>query len=160
MLGQNHLIEWPGACRTTQRLENSIKQRVSYGAQSNDLTHSTYSCNQNTPSITQHILANAPYMTDYKPNMIIIESSTELQLSVLEVLYITKFQPILCKQKDFYNLFLFNPNEYTTIKSDLIQKKKTKKNHTNPSRYRHPTILVFFSLLKNKCKNYEFYINT
>ena len=50
-------------------------------------------------------------------------SSSELQLSMLEVLYITKYQPALCKQKEFYNLLLFNPTDYIATKPDLIQEK-------------------------------------
>ena len=40
------------------------------------------------------------------------------------MLYIAKHQPIICKQKEFYNLHLFNP---TTTKHDLV-KNKTKQN--------------------------------
>ena len=49
------------------------------------------------------------------------------------MLYITKYQPILCKQKEFYNFLLFNPTDYTVIKPDLVQE-KTKKNQTIPPR--------------------------
>ena len=57
-------------------------------------------------------------------------SKTELQLSVLKVLYIIKYQPALCKQKEFYNLLLFNPADYTVTKPDQVQEKE---NITNSS---------------------------
>ena len=62
---------------------------------------------------------------------ILESSSSELQLSVLEVLYITKYQPTFCKQKEFY--LLLNLTDYTLTKFHLVQE-KTKMNHTNPFR--------------------------
>ena len=53
-------------------------------------------------------------------------SCSVLQLSVLEAFYITKYQPALCKQKEFYNLPLFNPTDYTATKANLIQEKRKK----------------------------------
>ena len=44
-------------------------------------------------------------------------------MSVLEALYITEYQPTLCKQKEFYNL-LFNPSDYIATKPDFVQIKK------------------------------------
>ena len=49
-------------------------------------------------------------------------SGSELQRSVPEVLYITKYQPALCKQKEFYNLF-FNPTDYNATKPDFVREK-------------------------------------
>ena len=54
-------------------------------------------------------------------------SSSELQLAVREVLFITKYQPTLCKQKEFYNILLFNSTDYTATKPDFIQEKLQKK---------------------------------
>ena len=42
----------------------------------------------------------------------------------------TKYQPDLYKQKEFYNLLLFNPPDYIATKSDLVQEKML----TNPFR--------------------------
>ena len=51
-------------------------------------------------------------------------SHSKLHLSLLEMLNITKHQPILCKQKEFYNLLLPNPADYSTIWHDLVKEKK------------------------------------
>ena len=60
----------------------------------------------------------------------LIPLGSGLQLLVLKVLYITKHQPTLCRQKEFYNLHLFNFDNYTVTEPDLIQEKKnlTRKN--------------------------------
>ena len=34
------------------------------------------------------------------------------------MVYITKYQPILCKQKEFYNLLLSNLTDYTATKPE------------------------------------------
>ena len=95
---------------------------------SNGLTYSTDLCNQNAPSsVTQRLLANALCINAYNSITILEVSNRELQLSVLEVLYITKYQPTLCKQKEFYNLLIFNPTNYIAIKSDLVKKKQKNK---------------------------------
>ena len=73
---------------------------------------------------------NALCRDAYNLNMFTIleVANSELQLSVQETLYITEHQPILCEQKEFYNLLLFNLIDYTTTKQDLV-KEKTKENH-------------------------------
>ena len=80
---------------------------------------------QSAPSITQHLLANPPSTSDYNPNIFTLldTSSSKLQLLVLKVLYITKYQLALCKQKEFYILPLFNPIDYSGTKPDLVVEK-------------------------------------
>ena len=73
--------------------------------QSNSLTRLTDLCNQKVPSsITHHLLVNVICINAYNLNIFTIlkVSKNELQLSVLEVLSITKYQPTLCKQKEFF----------------------------------------------------------
>ena len=84
-------------------------------------------------SVTRHLLSNAFCTDAYKTNTFNKGSNSELQLSILEMFYITKHQLILCKQKVFHNLLLFNPTDYTTTKPDLV-KEKVKENSTNSSR--------------------------
>ena len=93
--------------------------------QLNSLTRSTYSYNQNVPPITRHLLSNSSCANAYNSNIFIIlaVSNSELQLSALDALYTTEYQPTLCNQKNFYNLLSFNPNDYTATKPDLIQEK-------------------------------------
>ena len=55
--------------------------------------------------------------------MVTSHQSSKLQLLVLKALYITKYQPVLCKQKEFYNILLFNLTDYIATKLDLIQEK-------------------------------------
>ena len=96
------------------------------GIRSNSLIRSTSSSNQNVPSsVIQHSLANLHCTSAYNLNMFIIleNTGTELQLSVLEVLYIIKYQPILCKQKELYYLLFFNPSDYTATKLDQVKNK-------------------------------------
>ena len=80
-------------------------------------------CNQSVTSIFQHLLAN-PHCA-YNPNMFTILDTmgSELQLSVLELLYITEYWLALYKQKDFNNHLLFNSINYTATKPDLVFKK-------------------------------------
>ena len=75
-------------------------------------------------------------------------SSSELQLSVLNVLYITKYQPILCKQKEFYNLLSFNSTVYPATKPDLVPEKTKEKFVPIPpgNFFSFFTSLGFFSL--------------
>ena len=49
-------------------------------------------------------------------------SDSELQLSVLEALYITRYQSAFCKPNEFYNLLLFNPTDNTATKPELKKK--------------------------------------
>ena len=53
---------------------------------------------------------------------IIEVSNSELQLSILEAFYITKYQTTFCKQKDFYNLFVEKRKiSYFGLARNLIQ---------------------------------------
>ena len=58
-------------------------------------------------------------------------SNNKLDLSVLKALIITKHQPLLCKQKEFYALLLFNTIDFNISTSDLVGE-ENKVNHTYP----------------------------
>ena len=95
---------------TIQRLENRIKHVI----HSNGLTRWMNFDIQNLfSSITQHLLDSSLCADTSNLNMFTIlkVSNNELQLSVVEALLITKHQPVLCEQKEFYKLLLFNPKD-------------------------------------------------
>ena len=73
----------------------------------------------------QHLLDNPACATKYNPKMFTIleTSDNELHLSVLKALNIIKYHPSLCKWKQFYKLFLFNINDFTTTKLESFREK-------------------------------------
>ena len=54
-----------------KRMGNRIKQRVPLICDQNGLTLLNESCNLNSPSITQLVLANSPRSDEYTPNIYI-----------------------------------------------------------------------------------------
>ena len=67
------------------------------------------------------------------------------------MLYITKYQPALCKQNEFYNLILFNLTDYTATNPNLVQgkNKKTLTNHSGKTFFLFLFLgFFFFFLLK------------
>ena len=80
--------------------------------------------NQNAPyAIMHHLLANKTSMFS-----ILDTTSTDIQLSTLDTIYITTYQLALCKQKDFYNLLIFKSIDHTSTKPGLSEKKKGETN--------------------------------
>ena len=96
---------------TTQRLDIKINQHIPPHIRTNTWNHSIVLSHQNPPStIACHLQENLVCATVYNPTMFFIldSSSTELHLSILEVFLITKFQPKLGIQKEFYILILIS----------------------------------------------------
>ena len=96
--------------RTSQRLDIRMNLHIPCHIFTATLNYSAMSSNQNPPSaIARHLLDNLASSTAYNPIMfsIIVSSSNELHLSILDGFLFTKYQPELYIQKHFYTLILF-----------------------------------------------------
>ena len=93
------------------RLDIRMNQQIPLNICTNIFDYTTASSNQTLSSaLARHLLDNLVCAATYSPTMFtMLERSTnELHLSIIENLLITKYQQVLCNQKQFYVPLLFN----------------------------------------------------
>ena len=103
--------------RTSQRLEDQIKQHVPRSIANPPASHNrqslSHSCKANTRpqqfhefSIGQHLLDNAQCALHYsnKKFSILARGRFSFHLSALEATFVKSLNPLLCKQKEFVSL--------------------------------------------------------
>ena len=103
--------------RTSQRLEDQIKQHVPRSIANPPASHNrqslSHSCKANTRpqqfhefSIGQHLLDNAQCALHYsnKKFSILARGRSSFHLSALEATFVKSLNPLLCKQKEFVSL--------------------------------------------------------
>ena len=103
---------------TTQRLDIRMNQQIPSNTSTNTLDYTTASSNQNSFfAIARHLMDNLAVAAAYNSTMFIIleKISKELHLSILEALFITKYQPTrnayalkaLFKFSTYHKIFIY-----------------------------------------------------
>lgn len=99
--------------RTTQRLHNRIRQHVPKFLSrtfNNPPISKTTTYKTKLSAIGQHLKDNPACGAKYSDQMfsVVARARSQFHLNVLEAIFIQRFKPILCKQKEFvYSMILF-----------------------------------------------------